>query len=130
MIKKEVSIPNRYKVESLESLTLVTFLVVRKKFLTESSLRDQNEWWLTVLRNTVRMTGADLAMAVDWSVVSPRRQGKGKARAQLLYFLVSFFIQSKTRVHGMVLSIWRVTLPSHMNFSGNILTDPLRHAPH
>lgn len=91
MIKREVSIPTRYKVEPSESLTLVTFLDVRTKFLTESSLRDQNEWWLTVLRNTVRMTGADLAMAVDWSVLPPRRQGKGKAKAQLLYFLISFF---------------------------------------
>lgn len=90
VIKREMIIPTRYKVEPSESLTLVPFLVDTTKFLTGSRSRDQNEWWLTVLRNTVCMTGADMAMVVDWSVVPPARQGKGKDKAQLAYLLVPF----------------------------------------
>lgn len=42
------------------------------------------------------MAGASTAMMVDWLLVFTRKQGKGKATAQLASFLILFFIQSRT----------------------------------
>lgn len=52
--------------------------------------------------------------------------GKAKVGAQLAFSFVSFFIQSGTLVHGMVLSICKRALPPQVNCLGNILTHPLR----
>lgn len=46
-------------------------------------------------------------------------QGKGKARAQLAFFLILFLIQSRTLMLGMMLSMFRVALASLMNLFGD-----------